>query len=231
MGDGRGHADSYVSSALKGNAAGPLESTLYFVPRKASGVSVLGEFDGLGLRGNGSSPVRLEKLPVAKQALLSRDGEGAAQMLEIALPWFSLGTAAMANGLCLAAIAETADHLASAGFDGGVKLRDLPNLRARLAEMSVRTESSRALLGWTARLMESPTPEVPLYVLRARSAALDTALEVTDLAMKACGGAAFSKHLGLERLFRDARAGWVMSPTVDHLNDFIGRAMTGLPLF
>jgi alkylation response protein AidB-like acyl-CoA dehydrogenase len=49
--------------------------------------------------------------------------------------------------------------------------------------------------------------------------------------MKAWGGAAFSKHLPLERLFRDARAGWVMAPTVDHLREFVGRALTGLPLF
>ena len=52
-----------------------------------------------------------------------------------------------------------------------------------------------------------------------------------ERALKACGGAAFSKHLPLERVFRDARAGWVMAPTVDHLHDFIGRALTGLPLF
>ena len=49
--------------------------------------------------------------------------------------------------------------------------------------------------------------------------------------MKACGGAAFSKQVGVERFFRDARAGWVMAPTADHLRDFIGRVLTGLPLF
>jgi alkylation response protein AidB-like acyl-CoA dehydrogenase len=70
----------------------------------------------------------------------------------------------------------------------------------------------------------------PLSVLATRAAALETAVHVTDLAMKAGGGAAFSKHLPLERLFRDARAGWVMAPTVDHLHDFMGKALTGLPL-
>jgi len=70
-----------------------------------------------------------------------------------------------------------------------------------------------------------------LTVLQARCSSLEAATEVTDLAMKACGGAAFSKHLAVERLFRDARAGWVMAPTVDHLQDFIGKALTGLPLF
>jgi hypothetical protein len=45
--------------------------------------------------------------------------------------------------------------------------------------------------------------------------------------MKTCGGAAFSSHLPIERLFRDARAGWVMAPTVDHLEDLVGKALTG----
>ncbi|MCG8652749.1 MAG: hypothetical protein MI861_23115, partial [Pirellulales bacterium] len=73
--------------------------------------------------------------------------------------------------------------------------------------------------------------QTPLLVLQARMAALETSLQVTDLAMKACGGAAFSRHLGVEKTFRDARAGWVMAPTVDHLREFVGRALTGLPLF
>jgi len=38
-----------------------------------------------------------------------------------------------------------------------------------------------------------------------------------------------SHHLGVERLFQDARAGWVMALTVDRLADFIGRLLTGFP--
>jgi len=30
-------------------------------------------------------------------------------------------------------------------------------------------------------------------------AALEAAIDVTDLAMKACGGAAFSRHLGIDK--------------------------------
>jgi alkylation response protein AidB-like acyl-CoA dehydrogenase len=97
--------------------------------------------------------------------------------------------------------------------------------------MSTRTEQSRALLGHTLAQIDEPSEVTPLFVLQARLAALEAALDVTDLAMKACGGAAFSRHLEIERLFRDARAGWVMAPTADHLRDFIGKALTGLPLF
>ncbi|HYW73190.1 MAG TPA: acyl-CoA dehydrogenase family protein [Pyrinomonadaceae bacterium] len=227
-----GHADSYVATAQKPDAASPLESTVYFVCAKAKGVKVTSAFNGLGLRGNDSAPVSLEQLEVKPDDLISNPGDGPTVILQVVLPWFAVGTAAMANGLCRAAVARTIGHLTGTGFEhDGSKLRDLPNLRARLAEMSTRTEQSRALLGHTLDQIEAPSEITPLFVLQSRLAALEAALDVTDLAMKACGGAAFSRHLSIERLFRDARAGWVMAPTADHLRDFIGKALTGLPLF
>jgi alkylation response protein AidB-like acyl-CoA dehydrogenase len=226
------HAHSYVASAQKPDAASPLESTVFLVRRTAPGVRVAGAFDGLGLRGNDSAPVAFEGVHVAPGDLISALGDGATTMLTVVLPWFSIGTAAMSNGLARAAVAITTGHLSGAGFTHtGSQLRDLPNLRARLAEMWMRTEQARALLGHTLEQIEEGSPAAPLYVLQARLAALQAAADVTDLAMKTCGGAAFSKHLGLERVFRDARAGWVMAPTVDHLLEFSGRALTGLPLF
>ncbi|HXH11930.1 MAG TPA: acyl-CoA dehydrogenase family protein [Alphaproteobacteria bacterium] len=226
------YADSYVASAQAPRAESPLQSTLYWLARTQDGVQPMGHFNGLGLRGNDSAPVELHAVAIADDHLLTIHGQGLDCMLQVALPWFSVGTAAMAHGLCLAAVEATAAHLQGTGFShSGVQLRDLPNLRMRLAEMSVATEQSRAMLGHTLREMAAPDAATPLWVLRTRMAALQTALQVTDLAMKACGGAAFSRHLSIERCFRDARAGWVMAPTVDHLADFLGKAMTGLPLF
>lgn len=226
------HADLYVTSAQMPEAQSALEFTIYLLPRTRSGVHFPEAFNGLGLRGNDSAPVSLEGLSVSPDDLLTAHGEGLNVALQVGIPWFNVGTSAMAHGLCLAAVEATAHHLQGTGFEHtGTALRDLPNLRARLAEMSVATEQSRALLGHTLREMASPDETTPLWVLRTRMAAIQTAAQVTDLAMKTCGGAAFSRHLGIERLFRDARAGWVMAPTVDHLSDFLGRALTALPLF
>ncbi|HEX8618613.1 MAG TPA: acyl-CoA dehydrogenase family protein [Thermoanaerobaculia bacterium] len=226
------HADSYVSSAQRPGAESPLESTVYLVRRDASGVRTAGAFRGLGLRGNNSSPVALEQVHVDNGALISAQGEGANTMLQVVLPWFSIGTAAMANGICRAAVDRTAQHMQNTGFaHTGTSLRDLPTLRARLADMSVRVAQSRALLGYTFNVIESGSEAAPLFVLQSRLSSIEAATDVTDLAMKACGGAAFSKQVGVERFFRDARAGWVMAPTADHLRDFVGRALTGLPLF
>lgn len=226
------HASSYVSSVQKPDAESPMDVTVYLARPETKGVEIGTAFNGLGLRGNDSVPVTFNEMHVAQSDLMTEQGGGASLMLEVLLPWFAIGTAAMANGLCRAAVNATAAHLSSTGFEHThSQLRDLANLRSRLADMSVRTEQSRALLAHTVGLMETPTEMTPLYVLQSRLAAIEAAVDVTDLAMKACGGAAFSKHLGIERLFRDARAGWIMAPTADHLRDFIGRALTGMPLF
>ena len=225
-------ADSYVASGQMPDATSPMESTLYLANSKSKGIRKITAFDGLGLRGNDSAPVEFADLAVPTESLLTAHGAGAPMMLEVVLPWFCVGTSAMAHGLCRAANAATQNHVVNTKFDhNGSALRDLPNLRTRIAQMSMKTEQSRSLLGHTISRMMNPDEMTPLFVLQSRMSALQAAVDVTDLAMKTCGGAAFSKHLGIERLFRDARAGWVMAPTVDHLEDFVGRALTGLPLF
>ena len=71
----------------------------------------------------------------------------------------------------------------------------------------------------------------PLYVLGVKASANDAALTITEEALRVCGGAAFSAQLGVDRHFRDARAGHVMAPTADVLYDFYGKAITGQPVF
>ena len=79
--------------------------------------------------------------------------------------------------------------------------------------------------------LERPRDTTMLRVLESKAAAGEVAIAVTSAAMRVCGGAAFSKHLAIERLFRDAHAGAVMAPTGDVLRDFIGKAILGIPLF
>ena len=79
--------------------------------------------------------------------------------------------------------------------------------------------------------MEDGDEDAMIDVLAIKASSGEAAVYVCDLAMRTCGGAAFSKHLGLERVFRDSRAAIVMSPTTDHLREFVGRLLVGLPLF
>jgi len=227
-----GHADGYVVSTRAANARSPLESTLYLVLRDDPGLVVSGPWQALGLRGNASAPMTLQGVRLPPERALSEPQKGMEVMLGIVLPWFQLGSAAISVGLSEAAVEATRGHLTTQRFEHlKSALADLPNLRARLAQMRIETDCARAHLVSVIDAVESPGPSTQLLVLEAKAAAAETAIEVTDLGMRACGGAAFSKHLDLERHFRDARAAAVMAPTSDVIHDFIGRALCGMDLF
>jgi len=228
-----GHAQSYVVSSLAPEGTGPTDTTLYLVPAGARGLSVSGPWDGLGLRANASAPIALEDCEVSPGLQLTNDGAGFSAMLQVVLPLFNLGTASVALGLCRAAVAGTAAHLKSARFEhlGQSLGESLPTLRAQLATMQIDTDGLAARLDDLVDHLERPRDTTVLRVLETKAAAGEVAIAVTSAAMRACGGAAFSKHMAIERLFRDAHAGAVMAPTGDVLREFIGRAVLGMPLF
>jgi len=228
-----GHAQSYVVSSLAPEGTGATDSTLYLLPAQTRGLSVAGPWDGLGLRANASAPVTLEDCEVPSDLQLTDDGAGFPAMLNIVLPLFNLGTASVALGLCRAAVAGTASHLKSAKFEhlGQSLGESLPTLRAQLATMQIDTDGLSARIDDLIDHLERPRETTMLRVLETKAAAGDIAISVTSAAMRICGGAAFSKHLNVERLFRDAHAGAVMAPTGDVLREFIGKALLGMPLF
>jgi alkylation response protein AidB-like acyl-CoA dehydrogenase len=226
-----GHADVYVASVLTPDASGPLESDLYAIPADTPGLKVGAPWRGLGLRGNASSPIEIDAVvPIANR--LGGPAGGFKLMMEVVLPWFNLGNAAVSIGLCRAALKATVTHAGGARLDHlGESLADLPTIRAQLARMQIAVDSSDAYLRAAAASVAAPDDGTSLKVLSIKAAANDTALTVTDAAMRVCGGAAFSGRLGVDRVFRDARAGHVMAPTADVLYDFIGKAITGQALF
>jgi alkylation response protein AidB-like acyl-CoA dehydrogenase len=228
-----GYAQSYVVSSLAPEGKGPTDSTLYLVPAGVRGFSVESSWDGLGLRANASAPMVLDDCEVPRELQLTDDGAGFQAMLNVVLPQFNLGTASVALGLCRAAVAATAAHLKSARFEhlGQTLGESLPTLRAQLATMQIDTDGLSARIDDLVDHLERPRDTTMLRVLETKAAAGDTAIGVTSTAMRVCGGAAFSKHLTIERVWRDAHAGAVMAPTGDVLREFIGKAVLGMPLF
>ena len=228
-----GCAQSYVISSLAPEGTGPTDSTLYLVPAGVRGLSVEGSWDGLGLRANASAPMMFDDCEVPYELQLTNDGAGFQAMLNVVLPQFNLGMASVALGLCRAVVAATAAHLKSARFEhlGQSLGESLPTLRAQLATMQIDTDGLSARVDDLVEHLERPRDTTMLRVLETKAAAGDIAIDVTSTAMRVCGGAAFSKHMIIERLFRDAHAGAVMAPTGDVLREFIARAVLGMPLF
>lgn len=231
---------SWVTSAARATAyvwsSRPVEaegmSTLWLVPSKVAGLAVQGPFDGLGLRGNDSSPVVADNVKVPLSAMLGTDGGGFDAMLQIVLPTFCLCNAACSVGLMQAAVERTAAHANTARYEHTrSSLADLPTVRNYIARMKVLTDSAHTLLLDTVAAVEGNRSDAVLRVLESKAAAGEGSMQVLDLAMRVCGGAAFRKDVGVERYFRDARAAGVMGPTTDMLYDFIGKAVCGMELF
>ena len=224
-----GHADIYVTTTGNADTEGSVD--VFALPAGTPGLAVTGQFQGLGLRGNASSPMTFE-VSDASTYLVGEPGGGFDILLGTVMPWFNLGNAAVSVGLSQAATDAAIRHTSAAKLEHlDQSLSALPTIRAQLAKMSIDLATTRAYLDQTASRIAKPADDTVLHVLGVKAASNDAALRITDTAMRVCGGAAFSEHLQVDRYFRDARAGHVMAPTADVLYDFYGKAITGQELF
>jgi alkylation response protein AidB-like acyl-CoA dehydrogenase len=224
-----GYADVYVMSSR--SAVDPDTVDLYAIPSATPGLEIAGPWIALGLRGNASSPMSVA-VTIASGNRIGETGSGFETMMAIVLPWFNLGNSAVSLGLSAAAVDAAIAHVTGARLEHlDQALSALPTIRAQIAKMSIALMAQKSYLAQAAAKVASPAEDTPLFVLGVKASANDAALTITESAMRVCGGAAFSKHLPIERAFRDARAGSVMAPTADVLYDFYGKAVTGLPLF
>ena len=227
-----GEAEGYVVSTRTAGGEEPTDTTLYLLLKEDGGFTVSDRWNALGMRGNASAPMTLEDCEIPAGRALTEPSDGFRTMLEVVLPWFNPGNAAVSVGIAEAATSATLSHLTSARLEHlDSRLADFPVLRARLAQMRVGTDRARAHLAGVIDAVEDPGPNTVLLVLESKAAAAETARGVAELGMQACGGAAFSRHLSLERNFRDVHAASVMAPTSDVLFDFIGKALCGMDLF
>ena len=224
-------AEVWVASVLGADTTGPTDSELYLIRGDEPGVSVVGRFDGLGLRGNDSAPVELAAR-VTEADRLGPPTSGFGLMMQVVLPWFALGNAAVSVGLARAALQGAITHVSGARLEHlETTIADLPTVRAYVAKAWTSLAAHDALLRETARRVGEPDEGTVLAVLATKAGCNEMALAVTETALRVAGGAAFSRQVGIDRPYRDARAGFVMAPTSDALFEFAGRALCGMELF
>jgi alkylation response protein AidB-like acyl-CoA dehydrogenase len=176
--------------------------------------------------------MRFERVAVSASDRLGVEKGGLTTMLQACVPWFHLGVSAVNVGLARAALEASISHAKARKYEhNGQRLADIPGIQALLAEMSEAVDAARGYLHETARAVDGQSPDVLLALLQVKPVASEAALQVTAKGMRVCGGAAFAKHLPVERFFRDAQAGAIMAPTNDVLKEFIAKVLLGIPLF
>lgn len=228
-----GEADSYVVSTRKAGAAAPTELDLYLVLKEAKGLSTQGRFEGLGLAGNASAPMRLETVALDDEARLGPEGTGLQTILQVVLPYFQIGVAAVSLGIATAAFQAAMAHVSTRKYEhaGGAALATIPRVQFLTAEMALELNAARAYLTETIRKALTGDPQAMVDVLGVKVKAAEASLAVTARAMTLGGGSAFGRRGGLERIFRDSQAAAVMAPSSDVLKEFVGKTCLGLPVF
>jgi alkylation response protein AidB-like acyl-CoA dehydrogenase len=196
------------------------------VPIASEGVSVLDNWDVLGMRGTASNDVVIEDVFVPDERVVANRPYGVIDpplqvIASIAMPIVSAVYLGVAEAAYRAAL-ETA----AAKADDPIVQRQIGVMACRLKIASWALDRALDEIG------DDPDPSVhsvSAAMIAKREIAL-AGIEVCDIAMEVAGGAAYFKGSTIERCYRDIRAAKFHPLTPELTLIHAGRLALGLPV-
>nr|MDQ3397396.1 acyl-CoA/acyl-ACP dehydrogenase [Deinococcota bacterium] len=178
--------------------------------------------DTLSLRASDSHDVYFEEVRVPAANLVQRGKRASAPNA-----WFPMMVSAVYLGTAVAArdavIGYALERVPTAL---GKPIATLPKVERQVGDIEVALAAARTLLLRAAAEWQDGQGEREVCysrVVAAKHLATETAIAVTEKALRIAGGASVSKSLPLERHFRDARAGLMHPPAGDTALELVGR--------
>jgi alkylation response protein AidB-like acyl-CoA dehydrogenase len=222
-----GSADYYgvlCTERAEGETASRRNTLYLAIPADAEGVSVVGDWDPLGMRGTVSRTLLFKDAFVPEDAMLMP--RGVYFLAATRWPHMFLTLSPTYMGLAQAAYDFAVAYLrGEVPGTPPVKRRMFPTKQIAIAEMHVMLEQTKAL--WFQAITEAranPTKEQVLRAYAAQHTVMENANAIAAKALRTCGGQAMLKSLALERIYRDSRCGSLMLPwTAEICLDRIGR--------
>ncbi len=220
-----GAAHYYGVLCTEATAQLSMRDTLYVaVPGDAPGLSIVGDWDPLGMRGTVSRTLLFKDVFVPDDAQMMPRGV----YYQAAGRWPHMFTTLSPTymGIAIAAYEFTVKYLrGEVPGTPPVKRRMYPTKQIAVAEMWVKLEQTRALF---LRMLEDarvdPPKDARLRAYATQYTIMENANDLCRLAIRTCGGQSMLKSLPLERMYRDSRCGALMLPwTAELCLDRIGR--------
>lgn len=217
-----GSADFYNVTC---QVPGEDEIRLLGVPADGDGITLLDDWDPLGMRGTVSRTLLMQDV------FVPHDHEwmpaGTYNQAATRYPWLFLSLTPSYLGLTGGVLDATAAYLRGElpGQVAGSR-RDHPIKQHGWAQMQLRHEQSRALLYRAIdEAVLDPTEQQLVTGWAAAITVMEHAAEVASTAIRVCGGQSTFRTLHLERLYRDARLGSTMLPwSAEVCMERLGRA-------
>ncbi|MET9760761.1 SfnB family sulfur acquisition oxidoreductase [Streptomyces sp. NPDC006372] len=239
---------SYVLDGVKHYSTGALfahwipvlaradDDTLHvaYVPRDASGLTVVDDWDGMGQRTTASGTVRLERVPVPADRVVPHHLTFQGPQLHGAVA--QLLHAAIDAGIASGALAEAVEFVRTKSrpwFESGFETAaEDPLLVQRFGELAVRVRAAEALLREAARtvdaarddLTDDSAAEASIAVAAAKVTAAEAAVEVGSALFEVSGTRSALDSLGLHRHWRDARTHTLHDPArwkIQHIGRYV----------
>ncbi len=220
-----GHCDFYsiVCTEHFEGAAPRHEDTMDFAVHKdAPGLSVVGEWDPMGMRATSSYDLVLKDVFVSEDDLMMPRG-----VFIKTLPHWPAMMATLTPsymGQAQGIYDYTVKYLGGK-IDGlpPIDRRIYPTKRMSVGTMFHKLSAMRAM--WFNAMWEAqgfPTKAQVMRLYSAQLAVMDGVQEIAALAIRTCGGQSMLKSLPLERMYRDSRCGALMLPyTTEIMEDYL----------
>ncbi|WP_067937005.1 acyl-CoA dehydrogenase family protein [Alicyclobacillus kakegawensis] len=230
-----GQADFYIFQTRSPGATEPTDVSFFIVDGKLPGI-IPGVWDGLGVRGNHSGPIRYEGVRVHPRNKLGVEGQGREILESGVSPVYLIGIGSTWLGVAQAALDASVSYVKGMIHrDFNKRLADYQIIRHKLAEIKVLIESLKpwqlSLAGQLDELQAQGRPQVELLLplVEFKIHASEVANKAANVALDVTGGYGYKRGI-FERLYRDARAGIAMGPSNNIAREWIGKSLVGLPL-
>lgn len=158
--------------------------------------------DKLGIRGSSTCQLIFEDCEIPKENLLGETGYGFKIAMKV-LDGGRIGIASQALGIAQASLELAVDY-ANKRIAFGKPISKLQAIQTKIADMSLRVESSR-LLTWRAAWLKDQKQGYTKEAAMAKLAASEAATYCAHQSIQILGGMGYVTDMPAERYYRDAR--------------------------
>ena len=229
-----GYADYYVVAAkAEHSKAEQAAVSFLIVDRDAPGVTMKNVWDVLGMRSTSTNPVFFENCSVPKDRLYLASEGLALYKIAREPHWLVGGYVGVYLGILTATFDFLIDFLGKKKIPGTDRpLTEDPIVQHQTGKMYSDITSARLATYHAASLVDSArgSAEANAAIHHAKYLVSETGPTLTASAIRLCGASSISKHLPLERFYRESRCGALMPAQSDDCLKYLGKAAFGANL-
>jgi alkylation response protein AidB-like acyl-CoA dehydrogenase len=200
----------FVSASIQGTE----ESAVFLVPADSKGISIRETWDSVAMRGTASHDLVIENVRIPSDYIVEKlDGSNKLRRKGslLHIPACYIGIAGAARDYAV----EFAANYTPASLDQPIGT--LPVTEQLIGEMEMKLIAARQFLYRTAELYDrAPDEPVNPQMAAAKSFVTNTAIDVTDMAMRIVGARSLSEKNPLHRYWQNVRAG-LHNPPMDDI--------------